>query len=71
VYAGQHEKRRPIQLGAHEVQGFLEHLARDRRVSAGTQNQALATQLWFGRPQQRPSELWPVSNLQRPSREIP
>src|SRR6201999_4280971 len=37
-----HGKRHPNELGAPEVQAFLDHLARDRGVSAGTQNQALA-----------------------------
>jgi integron integrase len=37
-----HGKRHPSELGAPEVQAFLDHLARDRGVSAGTQNQALA-----------------------------
>jgi integron integrase len=37
-----HGKRHPSELGAAEVQAFLDHLARDRGVSAGTQNQALA-----------------------------
>jgi integron integrase len=37
-----HGTRHPNELGAAEVQAFLDHLARDRGVSAGTQNQALA-----------------------------
>ncbi|HVY29305.1 MAG TPA: integron integrase [Polyangiaceae bacterium] len=37
-----HHKRHPSDLGASEVQAFLEHLARDMGVSAATQNQALA-----------------------------
>ena len=37
-----HGKRHPSRLGAVEVQQFLDHLARDLGVSAGTQNQALA-----------------------------
>jgi len=37
-----HDKRHPNELGAREVQQFLDHLARDRGVSASTQNQALA-----------------------------
>jgi site-specific recombinase XerD len=37
-----HDKRHPNELGAREVQQFLDHLARDRAVSASTQNQALA-----------------------------
>jgi site-specific recombinase XerD len=36
-----HRKRHPQEMGAAEVRGFLTHLARDRHVSASTQNQAL------------------------------
>jgi site-specific recombinase XerD len=32
--------KHPRDLRAHEVEAFLTHLARDRRVSASTQNQA-------------------------------
>jgi len=42
-----HDKRHPSELGAREVQQFLDHLARDRRVSASTQNQALAALLFL------------------------
>src|SRR5262245_34225249 len=33
--------RQPRELGPAEVERFLTHLARDRRVSASTQNQAV------------------------------
>lgn len=46
-YIVYHEKRHPSDLGAREVQEFLAHLARDRRVSASTQNQALAALLFL------------------------
>lgn len=36
-----HGKRHPRELGAIEIQRFLEHLATRRRVAASTQNQAL------------------------------
>ena len=42
-----HGKRHPRELGAHEVQAFLSHLAVDRRVSASTQNQAKAALLFL------------------------
>ena len=35
-----HNKRHPREMGAHEVEAFLTHLAVARRVSASTQNQA-------------------------------
>jgi len=37
-----HGKRHPRAMGADEVTAFLSALARDQRVSASTQNQALA-----------------------------
>jgi integron integrase len=37
-----HGKQHPNRLGAAEVQHFIDHLAQDRAVSPGTQNQALA-----------------------------
>lgn len=37
-----HGKRHPSELDAPEVQAFLDHPARDRGVSAGTQDPALA-----------------------------
>ena len=42
-----HDKRHPNELGAAEVQQFLTHLARERRVSGPTQNQALAALLFL------------------------
>nr|WP_293251000.1 integron integrase [Panacagrimonas sp.] len=41
--------RHPREMGAREVQTFLTHLAVDRRVSASTQNQALAALLFLYR----------------------
>jgi integron integrase len=35
-----HGKRHPVDMGAAEVEAFLSHLATDREVAAGTQNQA-------------------------------
>lgn len=42
-----HDRRHPSELGAPEVQQFLDHLANHRGVSAGTQNQALAALLFL------------------------
>jgi hypothetical protein len=42
-------KRHPRETGASEVERFLSTLAVDRRVSAGTQNQALAALLFLYR----------------------
>jgi integron integrase len=42
-----HRKRHPEQLGEPEVSAFLSHLATESRVSASTQNQALAALLFL------------------------
>lgn len=42
-----HGKRHPSEMAAREVESFLTHLAVDRRVSASTQNQALAAILFL------------------------
>jgi integron integrase len=41
------DKRHPKDLGAHEVEQFLTHLAVERRVSASTQNQAKSALLFL------------------------
>lgn len=48
-YILHHGKRHPQDMGAIEVEAFLSHLASDRNVSAGTQNQALAALLFLYR----------------------
>lgn len=42
-----HGKRHPRQLGTEAVSAFLSHLAVDGKVSASTQNQALAALLFL------------------------
>jgi integron integrase len=44
-----HDKRHPAGLGGPEVERFLSHLATEGRVSASTQNQALAALLFLYR----------------------
>jgi integron integrase len=44
-----HDKRHPRDMGAPEVERFLTHLAVEHRVSASTQNQALAAVLFLYR----------------------
>lgn len=44
-----HGKRHPRDIGAPEVEAFLSHLAVERKVSASTQNQALAALLFLYR----------------------
>jgi hypothetical protein len=41
--------RHPAEMGKKEVTSFLTHLARDRHVSAPTQNQALAALIFLYR----------------------
>ena len=45
-----HEKRHPVEIGAGEIQTFLEFLATKRQVAASTQNQALAAILFLYHP---------------------
>lgn len=42
-------KHHPLEMGAPEIQAFLAYLARERQVSASTQNQALSALLFFYR----------------------
>ena len=46
--------RTPAELGAADVERYLSHLARDRRVSASTQNQALVAAACSARKPRRP-----------------
>jgi site-specific recombinase XerD len=40
-------RRHPAEMGAQEVTAFLNHLARERKVAASTQNQALSALLFL------------------------
>lgn len=42
-----HNKRHPQEMGKQEIEDFLTYLARDRQVSASTQNQAKAALLFL------------------------
>ena len=44
-----HKKRHPLEMGETEITDFLTHLARDGRVAASTQNQALSSILFMYR----------------------
>jgi len=44
-----HNKRHPREMGASEIGAFLTHLAKERRVSGSTQNQALQAVLYLYR----------------------
>lgn len=60
----------PAEMGAHEVIGFLQHLAVERNVSASTQNQALnALVFFFDKVSGRPlGDLGPFVRAKRPKR---
>jgi integron integrase len=42
-----HQKRHPAEMGEDEITDFLSHLARESRVAASTQNQALSALLFL------------------------
>jgi site-specific recombinase XerD len=44
-----HRLKHPMEMGANEINSFLEHLAKDRNVSASTQTQALSALLFLYR----------------------
>jgi integron integrase len=60
-------KRHPVELGATEVTAFLNHLARDRKVAAATQNQALCALLFLYREVLGQPLAW-LDNLDRAKR---
>jgi integrase len=67
-----HHKRHPAELGAPEVEAFLSHLAVDRKVSASTQNQALAAILFMYRHVLETELPWLDSVVRaKPSRHLP
>jgi len=44
-----HGKRHPKEMGVHEIQAYLSHLATEKNVAASTQNQALSAILFLYR----------------------
>lgn len=58
-YIRYHGKRHPSEMREDEVSAFLTHLARDGKVAASTQNQALSALLFdsFASPLSRPAGL--------------
>jgi integron integrase len=65
-----HGKRHPIELGGPEAEAFLTSLAVERRVSASTQNQALAAILFLYREVLHVELPWldGVTRAKRPAR---
>jgi integron integrase len=71
-YVRFHGMRHPRDLGAAEVESFLTHLAVDARVSASTQNQALAAILFLYRDVLEAQLPWLQSVVRaKPSAHIP
>ncbi len=62
-----HGRKHPRQMGEAEVTAFLNHLASDRNVAPGTQNQALSALLFLYR-EVLGTELGWLDGLQRPTR---
>lgn len=62
-----HGKRHPQDMGEAEITAFLTHLAKDRRCSASTQNQALAAVLFLYRWILRMPLAW-IDDFQRAKR---
>jgi integron integrase len=65
-----HDRRHPETLGPEAIQAFLTHLATHRKVSASTQNQALAALLFlYVQVLERPIEtIGPFTQAKRPVR---
>ena len=59
-----HNKRHPAEMGAREMEQFLNHLAVDRKVAASTQNQALSALVFLYREVLRQEFKW-MENLER------
>jgi len=71
-YVKFHGMRHPRDMGAAEVEAFLTHLAVDARVSASTQNQALAAILFLYRDVLEAKLPWLQSVVRaKPSAHIP
>ena len=59
-----HRKRHPAEMGAPEMEQFLNHLAVDKNVAASTQNQALSALVFLYREVLRQEFEW-MDNLER------
>jgi integron integrase len=59
-----HDKRHPADMGEPQVTSFLSHLAVDRKVSASTQNQAMAAILFLYKEVLKQPLDW-LDNIQR------
>lgn len=62
-----HNKRHPAEMGAREMEEFLNHLAVEKKVAASTQNQALSALVFLYREVLRQQFEW-MDNLERAKR---
>lgn len=62
-----HNKRHPAEMGAREMEEFLNHLAVEKKVAASTQNQALSALVFLYREVLRQQFDW-MDNLERAKR---
>jgi len=62
-----HNKRHPAEMGAREMETFLNHLAVEKKVAASTQNQALSALVFLYREVLRQDFEW-MENLERAKR---
>lgn len=62
-----HDKQHPVELGADHVRSFLNHLVKDKRFSASTQNQALNALIFLYR-QVLQIDLGPIGETHRARR---
>src|ERR1044072_2216387 len=59
-----HRKKHPAEMGAPEMEQFLNYLAVDRKVAASTQNQALSALVFLYREVLKQNFQW-MDNLER------
>ena len=59
-----HQKRHPVEMGAPEMEQFLNHLAVEKNVAASTQNQALSALVFLYREVLKKDFEW-MKNLER------
>src|SRR6266404_3262111 len=59
-----HQKRHPVEMGALEMEQFLNHLAVQKNVAASTQNQALSALVFLYREVLKQEFEW-MNNLER------
>jgi Site-specific recombinase XerD len=62
-----HHKRHPGEMGAGGISAFLSYLARERKIAASTQNQALSALLFLYREVLKQELAW-VTDVERAKR---